>query len=281
MKCISRYRHRAISLACALFLLSFFLKVDAHALSWHDLWRTPDQQGSKLLAEDKAAQAATQFENENWKAVANYRAEDYQQALEEFAKEDSTQTDYNRGNTLAHLGQYEAAIAAYDTALKKDSNNEDARFNQQIVQQLLDQQQQNPDQNQNQNQDQQNSDQQSPNQSQQNGSGAQDSNQQQQQQQQDNQQADALGLPPAGDDQSQQNPANNQGMPQDQQTQQNFDDQDIDGQAQPTAQQREQQNSSEQLLRQVPDDPGGLLRQKFLRDHLRKQQGERHISKTH
>jgi len=38
-----------------------------------------------------------------------------------------------------------------------------------------------------------------------------------------------------------------------------------------TQQQRENQQASQQMLRSIPDDPGGLLRQKFLRDHLRRQ----------
>ena len=36
---------------------------------------------------------------------------------------------------------------------------------------------------------------------------------------------------------------------------------------------QEQKASDEQWLRLVPDDPGGLMRSKFLRDHLRRHQG--------
>lgn len=43
-------------------------------------------------------------------------------------------------------------------------------------------------------------------------------------------------------------------------------------QAKMTQQQREQQQMQKHMLRQVPDDPGGLLRRKFWRDHLRYQQ---------
>ena len=36
---------------------------------------------------------------------------------------------------------------------------------------------------------------------------------------------------------------------------------------------RERQQENEQWLRLIPDDPGGLMREKFRRDYLRKQRG--------
>lgn len=39
-----------------------------------------------------------------------------------------------------------------------------------------------------------------------------------------------------------------------------------------SAQQKEEKQALKQWLKQIPDNPGGLLRQKFLRDHLRMQQ---------
>lgn len=36
---------------------------------------------------------------------------------------------------------------------------------------------------------------------------------------------------------------------------------------------REKQQAKEQWLRLIPDDPGGLMREKFLRDHLRRKRG--------
>lgn len=44
---------------------------------------------------------------------------------------------YNRGNALAHLGQYQKAIQAYDKALTLDPHLEDARFNADLLKQLL------------------------------------------------------------------------------------------------------------------------------------------------
>jgi Ca-activated chloride channel family protein len=39
------------------------------------------------------------------------------------------------------------------------------------------------------------------------------------------------------------------------------------------AQPSEQQLAQEQWLRQIPDDPGGLLRRKFMIEHLIRQRG--------
>ncbi|HAT8674841.1 TPA: hypothetical protein JBA06_14425, partial [Legionella pneumophila] len=36
---------------------------------------------------------------------------------------------------------------------------------------------------------------------------------------------------------------------------------------------QEKQLAKEQWLRLIPDDPGGLMREKFLRDHLRRERG--------
>ena len=36
---------------------------------------------------------------------------------------------------------------------------------------------------------------------------------------------------------------------------------------------REKQQAKEQWLRLIPDDPGGLIREKFLRDHLKRERG--------
>ncbi|SCX92676.1 Ca-activated chloride channel family protein, partial [Legionella micdadei] len=40
-----------------------------------------------------------------------------------------------------------------------------------------------------------------------------------------------------------------------------------------SAEELEKQQAKEQWLRLIPDDPGGLMREKFLRDHLRREGG--------
>ena len=45
---------------------------------------------------------------------------------------------YNRGNALTRAGRYDAALDAYDVALQADPEDEDARHNKAIVEQILD-----------------------------------------------------------------------------------------------------------------------------------------------
>lgn len=112
----------------------------AHAFGWQDLWLRPDQQASRLLAQGDAAAAAGRFDNPAWRATAQYRAGDYAAAAKGFAAQDSD-GDYNRGNALARAGQLQAALGAYDDALKKNPDNRDAGFNRELVRKLLQQQQ--------------------------------------------------------------------------------------------------------------------------------------------
>jgi Ca-activated chloride channel family protein len=212
--------------------------------------------------------------------------------------------DYNRGNALARAGQLQQALAAYHSALQKNPALDDAKANQKLVEDLLKQQQktepdtkpgENKDQ-QSQQQDQQSQQSSSAN-NQQQRSGDQQSQQDSQQQAARNadkqEQKNQAGQPQAGDpsqNSSQQNPSQS-AMNKDQQqaadaekkkseqsalqskpeqdakdnTQQNGQ-QSVDTKALTPEQQRQQQ-VMEQWLRQIPDDPSGLLRRKFDYEH--------------
>ena len=136
-----------------------------------NLWLSPDQKAMKAFNAGNAERAADLFKDNDWKAAANYRAGNYEKSNELLASPESSSGYYNKGNVLAKLGNYEDAIKAYDDALNMDPDNEDARFNRELVSKALEQQQQ-----------QQNSQQQDSSQDQQQ---QQDSQQQQQSQSQD------------------------------------------------------------------------------------------------
>jgi len=113
----------------------------AEAFSWSDFWQNPDQQASQLLQQGDAKAAANRFQRPDWRSAAAYQAGRYQDALQGLAKPQAADDWYNRGNTLAQLGDYQQAIYAYDKALAKKPDDADAQYNRRLVEQLLKQQQ--------------------------------------------------------------------------------------------------------------------------------------------
>ena len=275
------------------------------AFDWQDLWQRRDQQGLESFRNGDPETAAKQFTDPEWKGAAEYRNNDFAGAAQSFAHSNEDETvnannHYNRGNALAKAGKLQDALDAYEQALKLDPDMDDAQFNADLVKKLLEQQQadsqgqDNPN-NDNQNQDRQQSDnngQQSQSQEQQ----AQQS-QQQQNQEQDSQQnsqenndtqqvsVDEQSAADLADrDQQQQDQQQDQQAEQQQAQQQTESQQDQQEQSSDTPQMQqaladrddndsEQQQALEQWLRQIPDDPSGLLRRKFEYQHrqLRRQ----------
>lgn len=269
----------------------------SYAFEWQDLWQRSDQQAIEYLQQGDAKKAAEKFKDPHWKGIANYRDGDYSSAAKNFAlgSDDSPDADalYNRGNALAKAGQLDEAIESYQQALVQQPAMEDAQFNLDLIKQLKQQQQQEQQQGsdqqeqqsdqgkeQNKQQDkQQQGDQQGegePGDQQQNteGSGQQDEQQNskpaQEQEQEQRSETDA-----ANSEDQQERQQNQQQAQQDEQQQTENAEQ---SQLQPSKidpQTEQQKQAMEQWLRQIPDDPSGLLRRKFNYEHrLRQQQSE-------
>jgi Ca-activated chloride channel family protein len=83
-----------------------------------DLWLTPDQQGQRAFDRGEYAEAARRFEDPLWKGTALYLEQDFASALAEFARLDTAEAWFDRGNALAHLERYEEAVEAYEKALE-------------------------------------------------------------------------------------------------------------------------------------------------------------------
>jgi Ca-activated chloride channel family protein len=109
---------------------------DSYAMNWTDLWLRKDQQGARALAENDPQQAAGLFSSPKWKAVAQYRAGNYDDAAQVLSQGTSADDFYNLGNALARTGKLEQAAAAYDQALARDPEMEDARINKELVEKL-------------------------------------------------------------------------------------------------------------------------------------------------
>jgi Ca-activated chloride channel family protein len=122
---------------CALALVVVAPLPRAHAFEWQDLWQRPDQRGYDAFEAEQAARAADLFENPAWRGAAQYRAGRFEASAASLANVDSVLGHYNRGNALAKAGQIPAAIAAYDRALTLDPEHEDARYNRDLLEEFL------------------------------------------------------------------------------------------------------------------------------------------------
>ena len=130
----------ARSAATALLVISaqfaMFAPATADAVEanlWSRLWRTPDQRGQALLQQGDAAAAAQTFDDPERKAHAELQAKNYTAAAQTLTGIETAEAHYNRGNALAHTGDLQGAIRAYDAALKQSPQHADARHNRDIV----------------------------------------------------------------------------------------------------------------------------------------------------
>ncbi len=298
-----------------LFIVLLLTPSPGEAFFEGNLWSRPDQQGAHALEQDDPEKAATLFEDPSWKGVANYRAGNYQEAVEYFSQDHSADGHFNRGNALARSGQLQDALQAYQTALQQNPTHNDARYNYELIEKLLQQQdnQQHSDSDGETTQDKQSSDSErseSP-QSQEHGeqkNSGQGSDKEQakgkstpssqrtkEDSSQSNSQQDAQ---PSSDTSGQQEQANTRvaqeessendrgeeigenlhaGRPADDAQKDHQDNTDqksmtTAGLSKNKNRELESQQAMKQWLRRIPDDPGGLLRRKFLLEHRRRQE---------
>lgn len=85
-----------------------------------DWWYSKDYQGQLLADKGKWAAAADRFDDDEHKAVAFYKAGNYEAAADLFSLVGNAAADYNRGLALIKLGRTEEAMAAFDSAAAHD-----------------------------------------------------------------------------------------------------------------------------------------------------------------
>ena len=271
----------------------------AYAFSWQDLWKTPEQQASEALEQQRHEDAVKLSSNPDVLGSAFYRQQQYEQAYDHFKQSRGADADYNQGNALARMAKYKEAIEAYDRALQQRPGMQDAIENKAAVEALLKEQQQQEKQSQQDNKESSEQEDQQPS-----DKNKQDDSQSEQSEQAQEQHSDSgeKSEQQAGSqqDQQQQNDASSsnndfsdaaEAMEKEQQEQESQAEADSEHdsaepsqaqQASPDAAETEpselasalqqeaqplnseEQQAAEQWLRRIPDDPGGLLKRKFL-----------------
>ncbi|MCA9498847.1 MAG: VWA domain-containing protein [Nitrospira sp.] len=289
-------------------LLAFLLIPQiSEAFSWENLWVRPDQQGIQALERNAPEEAAALFQDPGWKGIAHYRAGKYQEAEEVFSTVNTAEGHYNRGNALANLGRYEEAMASYQAALSQKPDHADAQHNLEIIKQLLDkspsaeqagessqqsdgssakqnnngneaggerEKSENPSDPTHKQSDSKTVDSQKEKQEEA-GSGSDSvktSNQSNEDRKssEENIEREAQGLDPLNAEQSKKPlsiPSANEEKPGDQVEQAEVSS---TASAEKTSEMQKSEQVLQQWLRRIPDDPGGLLRRKFLLEHQRR-----------
>ncbi len=225
---------------------------EAQAIGWQDWWQNSDQRASRLFDQGEHAAAAELFDDRGWKASSKYRAGDFNSALKTWRQLDGDAAAFNSANALAKLERFDEALKAYDSLLEQNPDHEDARYNKRAIEEWLENRQsrQQSDQQQGEDQQQQSRQDDSPSaESQQSAdSGASEAETGEQDQQQAQSQA--------GEQQPDQQPES-AGQTDDPGQQQTEDElANLDRQM--------SEQAAQQWLRKIPDDPGGLLRRKFI-----------------
>lgn len=236
----------------------------AMALDWDSLWSRDDQRAPELI-EKEPGRAAQILDDPAWRGSALYREGNYESAADAFSQAQTPEAEYNRGNALARAGELEEALKAYENALEKNPDDEDARFNRDLVKQLLKEQQQNQSGDEGDESSQHDGDQQQQG-NQQNDQGGSDSqNPQEGPSEQSNDQQNDQQQTGEPDNDNQQR---EQSVGQDEQPGDEAAESDSQEPGSPAALDTSPLNQGqEQWLRRVPDNPGGLLRRKFLQQY--------------
>lgn len=286
-------------LCCLYFFRRGILAVGFILLTLHNaqagFFLTDNQEGQRAFERGDYQTAAQKFQQPGWKASSLYKSGNYDAAYREFSKENTVEALYNQGNALAKSGKIDEAIKKYENVLEQSPQHEDAKFNLDYLkkQQQQQNQQQSGGNGENNDERQEDNAQQASSQSEQNEQNAQDNQQGQQsssQQQQDGH--DSREQEPQDGNSEQNNEKQNAESPSEQQSsegekQQNesFRPGEESREEQPEQQRQapaggkaadddsnaydERAQALEQQYRDIPEDPGGLLRAYIYKEYLK------------
>lgn len=265
-----------------------------------DLWLRADQKAQKLFEAGNSEAAAEVFEDKQWKGSAQYKAGDYDAALESWQNDDRPSALYNKGNALAKLGKLEEAQESYKKLLEAQPDHEDAKHNLEQVEEAIkkqkEQQKQDQEKGEDQDKNESNKEEQDKDQEKQEGDQEQKSEEGEENEEQDGQPEDSENQEDSQEKNQQQSPSDKEeSEEQDKERQSDKNDKSDDAdnaeedekEAKASQQEtveeevadeeqegkhqgeraepldEEEKQAIESALRSIPDDPGGLLRRKF------------------
>lgn len=265
---------RGVLLVIAFIMLQQPQYAEAASL-WDSLWSNDNQRAARLLEQDKPAEAAELFNNNEWQAASHYKNNEFQKSIDALQDTKTADGHYNKGNAYAKLGDNQKAIKAYDEALKLNPQHKDAIYNKELI--IKKQNEQKKEQQNNKN------------------SGDQDSSDKDKNQSKDGKPDKGNSSPDNDkqtgnqDDKDQSGQSNNNKDSKDPKDKESSkeSDKDSDEKSDPNKsdqgkdaksasklsdeQAQETDKATQQWLRRIPDDPGGLLRNKFKYQYKRQQ----------
>lgn len=137
------YQFRSGVLFGMLFFITFTQAppLTASPLDW---FTTPDQQAQKLANQGDWQTAKSLFQDPSWQAASEYALGEYEKAaslLENITSSSSSaEFFYNKGNSLALSGKLEESIKVYERALAEKKDFPEAQENLQYIKTLLEEQ---------------------------------------------------------------------------------------------------------------------------------------------
>lgn len=249
------------------------LSTKGMAWSVGDLFLNKEQRGVEALKSRDYERAKLLLSDSSWRGISEFEEKNYKAAEKKFSAGDSDDDHYNRGNALAAQGKIEEAIAAYGDSLARNPQHEDAKFNKDLLEKLKQEQNKQDKKDENKSDSQEQGKQEKPQNEKNTGEEEQKKNhqstdpgqeQQKREQQEQQQQQKKAEQPTDTKDRSEKNKAEDEDAEKrsaEKKRQEGKDKEAEPIEVDPAS--LEEQRAMEQMLRRIPDDPGGLLRRKF------------------
>jgi len=246
----------------------------------HWLKHSENQRRQQILDSGDYETLSNTTNDQRWQATGHFRRGEYEEAAERFAETTDDDAIYNQATAMARGGDFDKSLELYDDLLERSPGHVDARHNRDIVQRLRELAEQQASQDavdgdkseqgeqgeQNDQGEQGEQDEQSQTGDQQNAEDSQQDNQQTQQQQSAGEEQEGSSQPESTEkEEVDLERLEDEAKQQAQESLERKQEQALQELAE--APLTEQQQATEQWLRQIPDDPSGLLRRKLQQSH--------------